>query len=615
MTSISDQELAQTETLLRQRLASLPTMRRLPFTSRAKCRCCRGPSADGSRSPRRRDHGDRSLDRCRRLHHVLLPRRQQRRWCGYPEEAVTAFVVGDRARRRAGHDRRDAAGRGRRLAAAVESGHGRMSKRVGLLADDFDTVECGDRSNGRRSRARTWPISSKETWRLVTATSGTISGSFHAEAFSFGDKLRELVGETERCVDTAAGPRQFGAHLWLLMTVQRDGRWYVSLENTAGRIRPAVNRVGGLPDPVSPHAGRIRLARKLQQRASSSDLLTLDMQAALDTFAPGEDAMAWLAPAWIADVQAAVEQGRIEGWTVGISGLTYETIGSGDRVTLEPVTFKVEGTAPQYETTAVNPNVPTIIAAVDGTGFALVPPGEMPSTIDGLNFTDSFPVVDDANFTTANSDGTINQLVFPSEQTAGPQPFSFERADGCTTIISAAGAGSPFGGFSAFGMSPVATKVDGGYRICGSNEFMGGFGVLGLLVLSGGGLTDLPAISVVQTDGKWYVSPLGTLLASVSTGLHDDEADSSLFDSPLAPFLYGGFSRTMLESFVVDQPVDSVGEACLPALTVENGTVTGVVADPPLDAVRACTSFGFSSSSSGSEVVKAPLPVTVETTP
>ena len=165
----------------------------------------------------------------------------------------------------------------------------------------------------------------------------------------------------------------------------------------------------------------------------------------------------------------------------------------------------------------------------------------MPSTIDGLNFTDSFPVVDDANFTTANSDGTINQLVFPSEQTAGPQPFSFERADGCTTIISAAGAGSPFGGFSAFGMSPVATKVDGGYRICGSNEFMGGFGVLGLLVLSGGGLTDLPAISVVQTDGKWYVSPLGTLLASVSTGLHDDEADSSLFDSPLAPFLYGGF--------------------------------------------------------------------------
>ena len=31
---------------------------------------------------------------------------------------------------------------------------------------------------------------------------------------------------------------------------------------------------------------------------------------------------------------------------VAISGLTYETIGQGDNLTLKPLTFKVEGTVP-----------------------------------------------------------------------------------------------------------------------------------------------------------------------------------------------------------------------------------------------------------------------------
>jgi hypothetical protein len=333
----------------------------------------------------------------------------------------------------------------------------------------------------------------------------------------------------------------------------------------------------------------------------------LDLQGALNTFAPGEDAMAWIAESWIGDAQAAIDRGRAEGWTVAISGLTYETIGTGDHLTLKPMTFKIEGTVPEHYTPTADPNVPTVVAAFDGSGFAVLPPGEMPLTVDGLTFTDEFPIADDSNFTSANSDGTINPLAFPAESTAGPQPFSFVRADGCTTFKGLGGADSLLG---VIGKSPSATKVDGGYRVCASDDFVGGFGLLGL----SGGLTELPAISVVQTDGKWYVSPLGTVLATVSTGLHDDEAGSSLFDSPLAPFLYGGFSRTMLESFVVDQPVDSVDPACLPALTVESGTVTGVVADPPLDAVRACTSFGFSSSSSGVEA-EAPLPVPVSTTP
>ena len=72
----------------------------------------------------------------------------------------------------------------------------------------------------------------------------------------------------------------------------------------------------------------------------------------------------------------------------------------------------------------------------------------------------------------------------------------------------------------------------------------------------------------------------------------------------------------MLEGLLVDQPVESINAACLPALTVENGVVTGVIADPPLDAVRSC-SFGDSSSGSGFEVAEtpAPEPATAASTP
>jgi hypothetical protein len=164
-----------------------------------------------------------------------------------------------------------------------------------------------------------------------------------------------------------------------------------------------------------------------------------------------------------------------------------------------------------------------------------------------------------------------------------------------------------------FSESPLATRVDGGYKLCNGNMVVGG---VGLLVLSGG-LTELPSISVVQSDGKWYVSPLGTVLATASMSLHDADDGGSLFDSPIAPLLYSGLSRPMLEAIVVGQPVDSVNPACVPALVVEDGTITGVIADPPRDAVSGCAFSEVSvSSSSGVGVATAPpQPATAATIP
>ena len=124
------------------------------------------------------------------------------------------------------------------------------------------------------------------------------------------------------------------------------------------------------------------------------------------------------------------------------------------------------------------------------------------------------------------------------------------------------------------------------------------------------GFDRLPSISVVQSGGKWYVSPLGTLVASATTSLHDVVDGASLFDSPLGLLIYGPVSRTMMERVVDGQSVDQINETCLPALTIDNGVVTGVVADPPPAAVRACgdSLYSDTSTSTGS----APLPVIAE---
>jgi hypothetical protein len=166
---------------------------------------------------------------------------------------------------------------------------------------------------------------------------------------------------------------------------------------------------------------------------------------------------------------------------------------------------------------------------------------------------------------------------------------------------------SPWSPSSGASSDPSAA---GSSKVCGSTS---GFGVLGLLLFAGS-RSDLPTVSVVQSGGKWFVSPLGTALASFSTSLHDLEAGSSLIDSPLAAFIYGVPSRAFLDAMVATgQDVGSIAPDCLPALTVENGKVTGSVSDPPPDAVRACVSGSFStttSSSSSGVGVAAPLPVT-----
>ncbi|MEP7046291.1 MAG: hypothetical protein ABI949_06425 [Ilumatobacteraceae bacterium] len=482
------------------------------------------------------------------------------------------------------------------------------AKRVDLLSDDFN-------ANGVKGVDVSVDDLALDTEFLegglavVTATSGTVNVSFDPRAFPFGDKVRALIGDSAVGGTASTSLGNTGTRA-LLVTVQRDGRWYVSLEYTVAEY---IRRASGWEMPGAVSRTPVGFDSPEQAATGFYDRLgALDLRGAFDTFAPGEDAMAWLAQAWMTDAESAIDSGRHDGWTVALSNLTYDTSGSGDRLTLEPATFKLEGTVPatfnQDTSNSANPSWSTVVSAFDGSGYTLLPPGQVPATIDGLHFTDTFPAVgSNYNFTSAGPDGKITPLAFASEPTSGPQPFTIERSAGCTTFIGQVARSMFVGSVSA------VPSADGSRKLCGPGDPFGGVGLITPFHL----LTQLPSIAVVQTAGKWYVSPLGTLLSSVTGSVHDVKGDASLFDSPLAPFLYGGLSRSMLVSAVTGTDVATIGAACLPALTVADGKVTGVVGDPPVDAVRACSDGAFSSSStssSGGTVVVAATPVPASST-
>jgi hypothetical protein len=539
MKSMSDQELAQSETLLRQRLAQLaahaPTAVHMP--DEVAVVATHRPSGRGRRAGV--IAAVTALIGAGGFTTYSFLGASNDGGAATPQEAVMTFASALEHEDVLGMIEVTLPEEVVALRTAVDSASS-DAKRIGLLDDAFDAggVQGIDVSVDDLVLDTNFLEGGVAA---VTATGGTVSASFDPKSFPYGTKLRELLaaGAEGTTMATVFGNTDSPP---VLMTVERDGRWYVSVEYT---IAEYIRRAAGweLPGPVtrtpvgfdSPDAA----ANGLYER-----LATMDVQSAIDTFAPGEDALAWLAQSWIADAQSAIDRARANGWSVAVSGLTYETIGSGDALTLRPLTFKVEGTTP--------------------VGF--------------------------------------NQDSSAAEPTGDPQPFTVEYADGCSTVT----------GSLAQSMladpTPSVTLVDGGYQVCSSDNEM--LGTLGLLVLGNG--TQLPAVAVVQSGGKWYVSPLGTLLGNVTLGLHDVGDGSSLFDSPIAPYIYGGVSRTILERMVIDQQAGAVSEGCLPALTVENGIVTGVVADPPIAAIRFCAGMPYyGSESSGS----AELPTVAEAVP
>jgi hypothetical protein len=440
----------------------------------------------------------------------------------------------------------------------------------------------------------------------VTVTGGTLHASFDPATFPMGDAVRRLLNGDEKAGSVSATLGTTDTPV-MLATVQRSGRWYVSLEYTAAEYMRDANHWD-----APPQVGRTPVGADTPEGAVTAfyeRLAAFDLQGAMDTFAPNENAIAWLAPMWLPAAQEGSDKAHAKGWSAEVSGLQYETIGSGDHVMLKPSAFTIDATVPgDYGDSYVqdNPAWSTVVSSADGSEFALVPPGQVPATVDGLTFSPEYPQFDTpVNFTSAHPDGTITPLVFPTPSPDGPQPLTVVHADGCTTFTGT-GAETMFGGFTD-------SRVDGGFKRCGG----GSDGLIPSVVY--GGFPELPLVAVVQSDGMWYVSPLGTALATVTSSLHGVKDGAGLFDSPLGVYFYGT-NRAFLEQTTKGRSVDAIDSACLPALTVVDGTVTGVIADPSVDAIRACSSEDLTAGTGvGPNKERAapplPAPATAATTP
>ena len=424
------------------------------------------------------------------------------------------------------------------LRAAVQDGSSE-AKRVQLLGDGFDlsgvdgvdvavadlTLETEQFSNGVA---------------VVTASGGVITTAFDPASFPFGAQLSELSGSS--APSTSVTDLGQGNSDVFLATVQRDGRWFVSIGYTiaeyarrAADVELPSGDIAAGPGFDSPEAAVSAFYRSLA---------AFDFDAAVATAAPGEgDALIAYAPLWLpaaGDLSTSIHD---DGYQFAVTDIGFQSTGGDDRRTLEATSFVINGSVPAFD------------EAVPGT--------------------------------------------------PGGQALHIVRGDGCTTW-SGPGAARFISPDGSSGLGADFTPVgDDQWRSCDASPL----GVAAVVLpLVGGGLTELPAIVTVNVDGRWYVSPLGTVATSIVDVLRDIPDGASLFDTPLGSIVYGA-SRDVLEAVYVGQSYVGFAPGCEALFQIDStGTITAVVDDPTVALVRECgstlVSFGGSSSGEGS----APAP-------
>ncbi len=413
---------------------------------------------------------------------------------------------------------------------------------------------------------------------VVTASAGSASWTFDPAQFPFGQQLREAFGDG-LALTTDTAPLDDLVSPAMMATVERDGRWYVSVGFT---IAEYARQAAGLPLPSS---SLTAVGAETPEAAADeffANLISLDLPGAFATAAPGEgDVMLRYAPLLISEAAPIVAEYRADGFDLQLSGTGYSVAGGGDRRKLSAEAFIIAGTVPQAEVYGYyDPTLPTVLFSYDGSAIAVIDAGvPIPETISGLEFDSAFIFPDgDWNQTSVDAAGTVIPLPTKPELD-GPDDIEIRRADGCTTWSGAA-ARSTFGpGFPGFEQLDDQT-----WRSCAPDP--GAFGLLSLLGTSG--LPSLPSIEVVELDGRWYVSPIGTL-ADVVLDLIGSVRDSgSLLDSPVAWFVLGT-DRVSLEAMLVGAEIEQLTVECRALVESNATTVTGLrsgVLD--LGAVRAC---------------------------
>ena len=117
----------------------------------------------------------------------------------------------------------------------------------------------------------------------------------------------------------------------------------------------------------------------------------------------------------------------------------------------------------------------------------------------------------------------------------------------------------------------------------------------------------------MESDGQWYVSPIGTLGASVVELFRSLPDDANLIDTPLARWLFDGMGRQAMISSLA--AASTIPPECEAVAAVGADGVPAVIADPPVSEIRACVNALFNvtyQSGSGSGSSTPPAEAVVE---
>ncbi len=490
---------------------------------------------------------------------------------------------------------------------------------------------------------------------VVTAVAGSASWTFDPALFPLGQQLQEafagdlvLTTRTAR-LDELVSPS-------MLATVERDGRWFVSVSFTlAEYARQAA-------DLALPATTLTAVGADTPEAAADeffANLVALDLPGAFATAAPGEgDALLRYGPLLISESADAIADYRASGFDLQLSDAGYSVAGEGARRTLSAETFTISGTVPEPAVHGFyDPTLPTVVFAYDGSSVSVIDAGvPFPTTTEGLEFDTTFDFPEgEWNQTSVDAAGNVMPLpALPASD--GPDDITIRRSDGCTTwsgvgaqsmfdperMVGGSGANvssteaSPSGAVDVSGS--IAVEEDSSADQAGDDIAVGqavevpGFeklddrtwrscapdaGAFGLLTLVGtAGLTALPSIEVVEIDGLWYVSPIGTLADVVLDLISSVRASGSLLDSQVAWFVLGTDGAS-LEAMLVGARVGQLTVECQALVESDATTVTGLrQGDLDLGTVRACVAGtvyqdGYSSFDDGTTF----LPVEPATAP
>ncbi len=414
---------------------------------------------------------------------------------------------------------------------------------------------------------------------IVRATGGTVSTAFDPATFPFGGPLLDVVGDKLHATSATA---DFAASHPFLATVQRDGRWYVSLTYSAAealRRQTDLNVPPALATAPEGFETPEAAAEAFYQR-----LVDLDLSGLTAIAAPGEgEALARYAPMWIPQADAKIGGARDEGLTLALSGLQVTATGSGSFRSVTPTEYRITGTTPPgwFDNSDSGPPfdaaLPTVVFnSVDGTMYLLAAGEPIPATIDGLQVYNASVDVP-TNWLQADADGTIQQPVDPTATpVTTPLPFTIDHVDGCTTTT----------GEAATRMKSLGYPTSGDTASCQDERAMGP-GLMWVLV-GGGSSIELPSIEVTEQHGKWYLSPIGTIVDQATSVLKPAADGDMGIDNPLAIYLYGTTRPIMNQMLTVSQqPIPAECEAIVDAATRR------LVAHPDPKLIRPCTdAFG-----------------------